>query len=175
MTCDTATLPPQTLRYGFGNSRIGLTLVGLSNEGVAAVFLGSDKAKLERELATTFPSSELVEDQEATAEVTSKLGRAIEEPSQPFELKLDVRGSQTELAVWESLRAIPVGETRTYGQIAKSLSLIVTAQEVGAACATNVLAVVIPCHRVIKAGGGISGYRWGVARKRQLLELEAAR
>lgn len=85
-----------------------------------------------------------------------------------------MRGSDAERAVWSALQAIPSGETRSYGQVAKAVQMPITAQEVGAACAANVLALAIPCHRVVKADGGISGYRWGVARKRRLLQLEAA-
>jgi AraC family transcriptional regulator of adaptative response/methylated-DNA-[protein]-cysteine methyltransferase len=98
----------------------------------------------------------------------------IDNPHTPIDLPLDVRGSDAERAVWAALRQIPSGETRTYGQIAKALPLSMTAQEVGAACAANVHALAIPCHRVIKADGTISGYRWGVARKRRLLQMEAA-
>lgn len=88
-------------------------------------------------------------------------------------MPLDIRGSALELAVWQALRAVSAGETITYGRIAKALPVTATAQEVGAACAANVLAVAIPCHRVLKADGSISGYRWGVRRKRKLLRLEA--
>jgi len=91
-----------------------------------------------------------------------------------LDLPLDPRGSALELAVWEALRNIPAGETRSYGALAKAIALPATAQEVGAACAANRLAVAIPCHRVLKADGSISGYRWGVWRKRRLLALEAA-
>jgi AraC family transcriptional regulator of adaptative response/methylated-DNA-[protein]-cysteine methyltransferase len=78
------------------------------------------------------------------------------------------------MAVWDALREIPIGETRSYGQLAKALPVTATAQEVGAACAANVLAVAVPCHRVLKADGSLSGYRWGVHRKRRLLEMERA-
>jgi AraC family transcriptional regulator of adaptative response/methylated-DNA-[protein]-cysteine methyltransferase len=96
------------------------------------------------------------------------------DPRTPLDAALDIRGSDAERAVWSALRAIPAGETRTYGQIAKTLPMPVTALEVGAACSANVLAVAIPCHRVIKADGSLSGYRWGVGRKRRLLQMEAA-
>jgi AraC family transcriptional regulator of adaptative response/methylated-DNA-[protein]-cysteine methyltransferase len=91
-----------------------------------------------------------------------------------LELPLDLRGSAVELAVWQALRAVPRGRTISYGQIARSLPLRATAQEVGAACAANLLAIAIPCHRVVKADGSISGYRWGVQRKRKLIAREAA-
>lgn len=97
----------------------------------------------------------------------------LDAPSKGLDLTLDIRGSTLERAVWQALRAVNVGETVTYGQIAKALPVPATPQEVGAACAANVLAVAIPCHRVIKADGSISGYRWGVGRKRKLLNREA--
>ena len=87
-------------------------------------------------------------------------------------MTLDLRGSRMEIAVWQALRAIPAGETRTYGVIAQSLPIAATAQEVGAACAANRIAVAVPCHRVVKSDGSISGYRWGVQRKRRLINME---
>lgn len=90
-------------------------------------------------------------------------------------LSLDLRGSALERAVWDASRAIPAGETRNYEQLAKMLPMPATAREMAASCAANALAIVVPCHRVVKADGSISGYRWGVARKRRLLQLEKAR
>jgi AraC family transcriptional regulator, regulatory protein of adaptative response / methylated-DNA-[protein]-cysteine methyltransferase len=96
----------------------------------------------------------------------------VETPSRHLDLTLDIRGNEQERAVWDALCAIPAGETRTYGAIAKSLRVPATAQEVGAACAANRIAVAIPCHRVVKADGSLSGYRWGVHRKRRLINRE---
>lgn len=103
----------------------------------------------------------------------SKVIAFLNAPELGLDLPLDIRGSALELTVWEALRAIPPGESRTYGNLAKSLPMPATAQEVGAACATNVLAVALPCHRLVKADGSISGYRWGVQRKRRLINMEA--
>ena len=166
------TLPP--LRYGFGNTAIGTALVAVSDAGVASILFGDGAPRLLRELADAFPDSELVEDQSAVDKALGVVADGIDDPRTPIDLTLDVRGSDAERAVWAALREIPNGDTRTYGQIAKALALPITAQEVGAACAANVHALAIPCHRVIKADGTISGYRWGVARKRQLLQMEAA-
>ena len=168
----TNTLP--TLRYGFGNTVIGTTLVAVSGAGVASILIGDAAPKLLRDLAAAFPGSELVEDQTAIDKALGVVADGIDDPRTPIDLPLDVRGSDAERAVWAALRQIPSGETRTYGQIAKALPLSMTAQDVGAACAANVHAIAIPCHRVIKADGAISGYRWGVARKRRLLQMEAA-
>ncbi len=162
-----------TLRYGFGETAIGTVLVAFGDAGVAAILIGDDRSRLRRELAGAFAGETLVENQDAVAGALAMIQRAIGDPRSPLDIELDIRGSDAERAVWSALRAIPAGETHTYGQIAKALPVPMTAQEVGAACAANVIALAIPCHRVIKADGGISGYRWGVARKRRLLEMEA--
>ena len=96
----------------------------------------------------------------------------IDTPRAAVELPLDLRGSPIEMAVWRALMSIPIGETRTYGEIAKNLPIAATAQEVGAACAANPIAVVVPCHRVVKADGSVAGYRWGVKRKLRLINRE---
>jgi AraC family transcriptional regulator of adaptative response/methylated-DNA-[protein]-cysteine methyltransferase len=168
------TLPSQVLRFGFRDAPIGIILAAVSENGVASIFVGNDRERLQRDLAAAFPANTFLEDELAIAQVLAKIADTIENPRKPFDLPLDLHGSETELAVWAALRTVPVGQTRTYGQIAKALPIAATAQEVGAACAANVLAVAVPCHRVIKADGSISGYRWGVARKRKLLEIEAA-
>jgi AraC family transcriptional regulator of adaptative response/methylated-DNA-[protein]-cysteine methyltransferase len=94
----------------------------------------------------------------------------VQAPHLGTDLKLDLRGSPLEMAVWNALRSIPPGETRTYGAIAKDLT--VTPQEVGAACAANRIAIAVPCHRVVKSDGSVAGYRWGVQRKRRLINME---
>jgi AraC family transcriptional regulator of adaptative response/methylated-DNA-[protein]-cysteine methyltransferase len=165
--------PAQALRYGFSETHFATVLAAVSDNGLAAVLLGSNKQRLRRELALAFPQVELIKDEMALAGVLAKVTTGIAAPGTELGLPLDLQGSDIELAVWEALRRIPAGETRSYGQIAQTLPLPATAQEVAAACAANVLAVAIPCHRVVKADGSISGYRWGVPRKRRLLELEA--
>jgi AraC family transcriptional regulator of adaptative response/methylated-DNA-[protein]-cysteine methyltransferase len=163
----------EALRFGYGETQIGLALVAASRNGIAAILLGDDRAKLRAELANAFPQAPLVEDEAGLGEIIARVAAFLDEPRRGLDLPLDPRGSELELAVWEVLRAIPAGETRTYGALAKILPLPATAQEVGAACAANRLAVAIPCHRVLKADGSISGYRWGVWRKRRLLAREA--
>lgn len=160
------------LRFGFGETALGLILVAESERGVAAIFLGDDRTKLLRDLKIAFPSETLVADEAAVASTIAKTAALIAAPHLGTDLQLDLRGSALELAVWEALRSIPPGETRSYGALAKALPLTATAQEVGAACAANRVAVAIPCHRVVKADGSISGYRWGVQRKRRLINLE---
>ena len=162
----------EILRYGFGDSALGIILVAESARGVAALFLGDDRAKLLRDLAQAFPGRALALDQAGVAATIARAVALVDAPHQTSDLTLDLDGTPLELAVWAALQAIPPGETRTYGAIAKSLPMAANAQDVGAACAANRIAVAIPCHRVVKADGSISGYRWGVARKRRLINRE---
>jgi AraC family transcriptional regulator, regulatory protein of adaptative response / methylated-DNA-[protein]-cysteine methyltransferase len=172
MTMDTNLVG--TLRFGFGETRLGLALAAVSERGVAAILLSDDEPRLRRELARAFPDAALIEDEAGLAETLASVVTLIDRPGAGHTLALDLSGSTIEMAVWDALREIPIGETRSYGQLAKALPVTATAQEVGAACAANVLAVAVPCHRVLKADGSISGYRWGVHRKRRLLEMERA-
>jgi AraC family transcriptional regulator, regulatory protein of adaptative response / methylated-DNA-[protein]-cysteine methyltransferase len=164
----------ETLRFGYVGTDLGLALVALSAHGIAAILLGDERPALRRELGRAFPAAMLVEASAGVATTLEKVAALVATPHQNLNLPLDLRGSELERAVWQALRAIPAGETSSYGAIAKTLPVPATAREVGAACAANVLAVAVPCHRVVKAGGKISGYRWGVQRKRRLLNLEAA-
>ncbi len=164
----------EKIRFALGTTRLGTILVATSARGVAAILIGDHAGSLYDELRAAFPGAVPVSDQPALAREIAEVRRWIEDPRQPLDLPLDLRGSAQELAIWEALRTIPAGETRSYGALARALRVPATAQEVGAACAANRIAFAIPCHRVIKADGGISGYRWGVQRKRRLLALEAA-
>ncbi len=125
-----------------------------------------------RDLKATFPEAAFVLDQDGLAQTVTKAAYLVAKPHLSTDLTLDLRGSPLELAVWEALQAIPAGETRTYGAVAQGLAIRATAQEVGAACAANRIAVAVPCHRIVKSDGSISGYRWGVQRKRQLINME---
>lgn len=163
----------EDIGFGFGQFSLGTVLVAASDKGVAAILMGDDQAALTRELTSAFPGARLAADQAGLEDMTAKVVAFLDAPHKGLELPLDIRGNALEQAVWQALRAVPSGETITYGQIAKALPVPATAQEVGAACAANVLAVAIPCHRVVKADGSISGYRWGVQRKRKLINREA--
>lgn len=172
MNTQTSNAPANALRFGYGDSALGTVLAAESDRGVAAIFLGDDRAKLLRDLKAAFPDTALAADEVGLSATVAQAVALVDAPHQGTDLPLDLRGSAIELAVWEALRSIPPGETRTYGALAKTLSIPATAQEVGAACAANRLAVAVPCHRVVKADGSISGYRWGVQRKRRLINLE---
>ncbi len=127
---------------------------------------------LTHQLTDVFPHARLTADETGLEAMVAQVVAFLEAPQHGLDLPLDIRGSALELAVWQALRDVPPGQTVSYGQIAKALPLPATAQDVGAACAANMLAVAIPCHRVVKADGSISGYRWGVQRKRKLINRE---
>ena len=166
------TIEPETLRFGYGDTALGTIVVAESMRGVAALFIGDDRANLLRDLKGTFPEAEFVLDQTGLAQTIAKAAALVDTPRLGTDLTLDLHGSPVEVAVWKALQEIPAGEIRTYGSIAQSLPITATAQDVGAACAANRIAVAVPCHRVVKSDGSISGYRWGVQRKRRLINME---
>ena len=165
---------PEALRFGYGDTTLGTIVVAESMHGVVAIFIGDDRAKLLRDLKDALPDAEFVPDQTGLAQTIAKAAALVDTPHLGTDLVLDLRGSPLEVAVWQALQAIPSGETRSYGAIARDLPLAATAQDVGAACAANRIAVAVPCHRVVKSDGSISGYRWGVQRKRRLINMEGA-
>ncbi|WP_395335984.1 methylated-DNA--[protein]-cysteine S-methyltransferase [Novosphingobium sp. BL-8H] len=163
----------ETFHYAIGTARLGTLIVATSTAGVAAILMADDADRALRDLRAAFPGSVLIADAEKAGSALAAAIALVDAPQGAFPLPLDLRGNGQELAVWQALRAIPPGETRSYGALAKTLDMQITAQEVGAACAANRIAVAVPCHRVVKADGGISGYRWGVHRKRKLINMEA--
>jgi AraC family transcriptional regulator, regulatory protein of adaptative response / methylated-DNA-[protein]-cysteine methyltransferase len=169
-TLDTA--EHETLRFGYGGTALGTIVVAESMRGIVALFIGDDREKLLRDLKEAFPEAEFVLDQTALAQTIAKAIALVDAPQLGIDLTLDLRGSPVEVAVWKALQAIPSGETRTYGAITRDLPIPATAQDVGAACAANRIAIAVPCHRVVKSDGSISGYRWGVQRKRRLINTE---
>ena len=159
------------LRYATGQSTLGPFVAALSERGLAVVALGATTVAAS-DLAARFPDAAIVEDAAALQATIGTISNRIEDPRAPCDFVLDLRGSAFELAVWQALRDIPTGTTTTYGALANRLGMPRAAREVGEACAANHLAVIVPCHRVLKKDGSISGYRWGVRRKRALLERE---
>lgn len=166
------TAGPETLRFGYGDTTLGTIAIARSERGIAALFIGDDPAKLLRDLKDAFPEAALELDQTGLAQTIAEAVALVEAPHRRTDLVLDLCGSPLEVAVWQALQAIPAGTTCTYGAIARSLPMAPTAQEVGAACAANRIAVAVPCHRVVKSDGSIAGYRWGVQRKRRLINME---
>jgi AraC family transcriptional regulator of adaptative response/methylated-DNA-[protein]-cysteine methyltransferase len=166
---------PEAFRFGYGDTTLGTIVVAESMHGVVALFIGDDRAKLLRDLKDAFPEAEVVLEQTSLAQTIAKAAALVDAPQLGADLTLDLRGSPLEVAVWKTLQAIPSGETRTYGAIARDLPMTATAQDVGAACAANRIAIAVPCHRVVKSDGSISGYRWGVQRKRILINMEGVK
>jgi AraC family transcriptional regulator of adaptative response/methylated-DNA-[protein]-cysteine methyltransferase len=164
-----------SIRFTFGESSLGQVLVAAGDKGINAILFGKDRFSLRDELMDYLPDARLASKPSDLGEVVEKVIGLIEAPKTRPDLRLDLQGSEFERRVWALLLEIPAGETTSYGAIAKKLGGAATAQEVAAACAANRHAVAIPCHRVLKADGSISGYRWGVARKRALLAREALR
>ena len=144
-----------------------------SERGVCAVLLGDDAAALMAELKSLFANATLVEGDAAFVQRMAQVISAIDSPGEPMALPLDIRGTAFQLRVWEALREIPLGATLSYRDVAERIGQPDAVRAVAGACAANRLAVLIPCHRVIRTDGALSGYRWGIARKRQLLESEA--
>lgn len=163
---------PEIFRFGYGDTTLGTILVAESGRGVVALFVGDDRAKLLRDLQEAFPDAGFAPDQAGLLQTVAKAAALVDAPQLGMDLTLDLRGSVLQVAVWKALQAIPSGEVRTFGAIARELSIMATAQDVGAACAANRIAVAVPCHRVVKSDGSISGYRWGVWRKRRLINKE---
>ena len=163
----------ETIRFGFGEFSLGMVLVATSSRGIAAILLGDDRPKLRNELIGAFPQALVAPDETGLEQSIAKVIAFLEAPHAGLDLPLDLRGTALQRAVWQALREIPSGQTVSYGEIAKALPLPATAQDVGVACAANLLAVAVPCHRVVKADGSISGYRWGINRKRKLINREA--
>jgi AraC family transcriptional regulator, regulatory protein of adaptative response / methylated-DNA-[protein]-cysteine methyltransferase len=174
MTKDAQLFDGEQFAYASIDTVVGHCLVAQSSRGIAAILLGDDCGRLLAELRESLPGAMLVEDDETMTSTLGEIAAMLSGASKGVGPTLDLRGTALELAVWDALCRVPSGETITYGELAKRLRMPATAQEVGAACAANRVAVAVPCHRVIKADGSISGYRWGVARKRKLINIEGA-
>ncbi|BCH01188.1 methylated-DNA--[protein]-cysteine S-methyltransferase [Mesorhizobium loti] len=163
------------IAYAVGQSAIGKILAARSAIGVCAILIGSDADALEQDLADRIPGKVLVEDKGALHDDLAAIARFIETPGAGLDLPFDIRhGTPFQQRVWEVLRAIPCGATITYTALARRLGQPYGARAVATACAANAIALGIPCHRVVRADGTLSGYRWGIERKRALLDKEAA-
>ena len=162
------------IRFATGNCTLGTILVAASGKGVCAILLGDHPDPLVHDLGARFPDATLVAGDADTEQLLAQVVRFVEAPAQGIDLPLDLRGTPFQQRVWQALRDIPAGSTASYGAIAARLGEPRAALEVAEACAANPVAVAVPCHRVVRADGSISGYRWGVKRKRALLQREAA-
>ncbi|WP_394559638.1 bifunctional DNA-binding transcriptional regulator/O6-methylguanine-DNA methyltransferase Ada [Aquipseudomonas alcaligenes] len=162
----------EVLRYAISDCSLGLLLLAASERGVCALLFGDDESELECELQQRFAAAELRRDQRGLRDWLREVLTQVREPSRAASLPLDLRGTAFQQQVWQALREIPPGQTRRYGELAAQLGS--HARAVARACASNPLGLLVPCHRVIGASGALTGYRWGVPRKRALLEQEGA-
>jgi AraC family transcriptional regulator, regulatory protein of adaptative response / methylated-DNA-[protein]-cysteine methyltransferase len=165
---------PEYIRYAWGHSSLGDFLAAISARGVVAFEFAERGTAAIDLLRQRCPDATVGEDSVGLSDTLLRLAAVVEHPGDDPGLPLDPRGSAHERRVWDALRRIPAGQTTSYGDIATSLGTPHEAREVAEACAANAIAVLIPCHRVVKKDGTLSGYRWGVRRKRALLTREQA-
>jgi len=164
------------IRFGLSETSLGLMLVAASVRGVCAIFLGDDPEFLIQALHKRFPREEVfpaASDDAGFARLLNDAARLSENPAMSLKHPLDLRGTVFQQRVWQALRRIPAGKTASYAEIARCIGVPRAARAVANACGANPVAIVIPCHRVVHGDGSLSGYRWGVGRKRALLEKEA--
>lgn len=172
MSMSAKNLEPAELRFAIGECSLGSVLVARTERGVCAVLLGDDPDELVGELADRFRQTTLIRADGEFEQLVSQVIGLVEAPGRGLDLLLDVRGTAFQHRVWQALREIPAGSTASYGEIAGRIGSPKSARAVAQACAANPLAVAIPCHRVIRNDGTLSGYRWGTERKRALLQRE---
>jgi AraC family transcriptional regulator, regulatory protein of adaptative response / methylated-DNA-[protein]-cysteine methyltransferase len=160
------------IRFAVGRCSLGVILVAATDVGICSISLGDDSETLVRELQECFPNATLVRGDKKFEKLIANVVRFVERPSIGLALSLDVRGTAFQQRVWQMLRQIPCGQIATYSQIAKRLRMPRSVRAVASAIAANPIAVAIPCHRVIRSDGSLSGYRWGVGRKAALQKRE---
>ncbi|KAF2395355.1 Bifunctional transcriptional activator/DNA repair enzyme Ada [Pseudomonas frederiksbergensis] len=160
-----------SIRYISDTCSLGILLLAFSDKGLCALLLGDDLATLERDLARRF-SGVLQRDEGLMPQLQQTL-RHLDDPHQAFNVPLDLAGSAFQRQVWKALQQIPVGQTASYRDIAQRLNQPKAFRAVANACGANPIAVIVPCHRVLRQDGSLGGYRWGLERKRQLLDREA--
>ncbi|MBV8905437.1 MAG: bifunctional DNA-binding transcriptional regulator/O6-methylguanine-DNA methyltransferase Ada [Acidobacteriia bacterium] len=161
-----------SIRFAVGQCSLGAILVAATDKGVCAITLGDDPQSLVRDLQDRFPKANLVGGDQEFEQLVAKVVGFVEAPRTGLDLPLDVRGTAFQQRVWQALRTIPAGSTASYSDIAAQVGVPKASRAVARACALNPVAVAIPCHRVVRNDGAVSGYRWGVDRKRTLLERE---
>jgi AraC family transcriptional regulator of adaptative response/methylated-DNA-[protein]-cysteine methyltransferase len=162
------------IRFTLGECSLGAILVASSDRGVCVISLGDEPDVLLRDLQGRFPRANLIGGDSECEQLVAKVVGLVETPASGLDLPLDIRGTAFQQRVWQALRKVPAGSTASYTEIAQRIGAPESARAVAQACAANPLAVAIPCHRVVRNDGALSGYRWGVERKRALLEREAS-
>jgi AraC family transcriptional regulator, regulatory protein of adaptative response / methylated-DNA-[protein]-cysteine methyltransferase len=162
----------QHIAYAVADSSLGRTLVARTPRGVCRVAFGTSEAVLVSELRAEFPAAELVRAEGEAERWVQEVVQAVDASGKAPSLALDAHGTAFQLRVWKALQEIPAGRTASYGDVARAIQAPGSARAVAQACASNPVAVLVPCHRVVRSDGALGGYRWGVARKRRLLERE---
>jgi AraC family transcriptional regulator of adaptative response/methylated-DNA-[protein]-cysteine methyltransferase len=161
------------IHFGIGDTSLGLVLVAAGAKGVCSILIGDEPASLAGDLQRRFPEARLERDDAQLRVALSNVRAFLDAPAKGLDLPLDVSGTEFQKRVWRALRKIPAGATASYADVARSIDAPKSFRAVAQACGANPIALAIPCHRVVRNDGALSGYRWGVARKRALLELEA--
>jgi AraC family transcriptional regulator of adaptative response/methylated-DNA-[protein]-cysteine methyltransferase len=164
----------ELIRFAIGECSLGSILAAVTGKGVCAILLGDNPSVLRRELQEHFKVARLIDSDENLEQLMAKVVQLVESPWLDLDLSFDLRGTSFEQRVWQAVREIPPGATASYTDIAERIGEPKKAFSVAEACASNMLAVAIPCHRVVRKSGALAGYRWGFKRKRALLVREAA-
>jgi len=164
----------ETIRFAVGECSLGSILVAATEKGICTILLGDEPGRLVRELEDRFPKAELAGGEPEFESLVARVVGLVEAPALGHDLPLDIRGTAFQQRVWQALREIPAGETASYSGIAAAVGSPKASRAVASACAANPIAVAIPCHRVIRSDGAVGGYRWGIERKRVLLDREAS-
>lgn len=164
----------EEIRFAIAETSLGALLVAASEKGVCSILMGDSPEKLLQDLQDRFTRARLVGGDAKFEKLVAKVVGLVERPRKDLDLPLDIRGTAFQQRVWKALTTIPAGKTASYAQIARKIGKPSAVRAVAQACAANNLAIAIPCHRVVKTDGGLSGYRWGVARKQELLAREEA-
>lgn len=162
----------KTIYFMTGLCSLGAVLVAHSEQGLCAVFLADDREQLIIELKQTYPNINIINDTVYLAELITEVITLIENPAHTFSYNLDMQGTSFQQHVWATLQSVPVGNTISYRELAQRIGKPKAIRAVANACGANQIALLIPCHRVVRTDGNVSGYRWGQNRKRTLIELE---
>jgi O-6-methylguanine DNA methyltransferase len=162
------------ITFSIATTSVGEVLVARTTIGVCSILIGSDRDELEQDLARRFPKSRTVLNEVDVRHDMEMVTRFIENPKAMPEMVLDMKGTEFQRRVWEALRKIPAGTTVSYTELAMQLNAPKSARAVAMACASNPIAMFVPCHRVVRNNGDLAGYRWGIERKRQLIDMEAS-
>lgn len=161
-----------TIRFGIGQSSLGSILVAMTDKGICSILLGNDPDLLIEDLQDRFPKADLIGGDAEFEQYLATVVAFVEDPYLGLDLPLDIRGTAFQQRVWQTLRKVPPGKRVTYTELARRISAPQSVRAVASACAANPIAVAIPCHRVVRLDGSLSGYRWGIERKEELLRRE---